>query len=70
MARIVITIEDKPGNKVSITADPSMEQMFSMDRSGHDLTSAHGYAFRMLNEARRVSKEMNPTKILIPRVRN
>lgn len=70
MAKIVITIEDKPGNKVSIVSNPSMEQMFSMDLSGQQLTSAHGYAFRMLNEARAVSKEMNPTKILIPRVRN
>ncbi len=70
MAKIVIEIEDKPGNKVSVKATPNFETMCKIDNSGNTLTSAHGYAMLALRAIRDESKKNDPrTKILIPRVR-
>jgi hypothetical protein len=57
MARIVIVIEDKENGNVRIVSEPSFETMAQMDLSGHTLTSAHGYALKMINVARQVSKD-------------
>ena len=68
MAKITLTIEDTPDGKVKIVSDPTTETMIKMTQSGDGLTSAHGYAFRMLREAREESKRLKPTTILIPRL--
>lgn len=69
MARIEIVIEDKPGNKVSVTATPNFETMCKIDLSGNQLTSAHGYAMLMLRAVRQEAKKNDPrTKIYIPRI--
>ena len=69
MAKVVIEIEDMPGNRVSVKATPNFETICKMDLSGHTLTSAHGYAVAMLNTARQISKSNDPKNvILIPRV--
>ena len=69
MARIVITVEDKPNGGVSVTSDPNFETMMAMDLSGQTLTSAHGYAFSMLRHAREVSKEQGDIIRKIPRLK-
>lgn len=68
MAKITITIEDLPGNKVSVKAEPTLETMFKMELAGDSLTSAQGYAFTALRAIREESKKQTPTKIIIPRV--
>lgn len=69
MASISITIEDMPGGKVRIVAHPSFEEMARMINSGEKATSAHGYALRMLREARNISKGKHNMKVLLPPVR-
>ena len=70
MAKVVIEIRDVDGGKVEVKATPNMETIFKMAESGHDLTSAHGYAFAALNTIRKESKSNDPTnKIIIPRRR-
>lgn len=69
MAKIEIHIEDLPNNKVKIVCVPPLEQMIHMEISGNTLTSAQGYAFKILNEIRKESKANGPTLIDIPRVR-
>lgn len=56
MARITLTIEDKPNGNVSVIADPTFETMIKMNISGDNLTSAHGYALSCINHIRRLSK--------------
>jgi len=68
VAKVVITIEDIPDNKVKITCDPSLEKMIQMELSGNNLTSAHGYAFKTLNEIRKESKVNGPTLLDIPKI--
>lgn len=70
MANVIITIEDTPEGKVKITCVPSFEQMIKQDMSGDDFTAAQGYALLMLNEARKESKNQNPLRIVVPRVRS
>lgn len=70
MAKVIIEIEDIPGDKVKITSNPTMETMIKMELSGDRLTSAHGYAYACLNEIRKLSKSQDPTnKLLIPRLK-
>ena len=69
MAKVTIEIEDIADGKVKVVATPNVETIFKMAESGHDLTSAHGYAFQALNAIRQHSKSQDPTtKILIPRL--
>ena len=68
MAKVTITIEDIGGDKVKIVASPNFETLMKIDISGNHLTPAHGYAMRLLNEARRISKLQDPGKIKIPRL--
>lgn len=72
MAKITITVEDIPGSdKVKIVAEPNFMTIMKMDISGNQLTPAHGYALRMMNEALRLSKSSNPTNLIeIPRIRH
>lgn len=67
MAKVTIVIEDLPGDQVKIVADPSLEDIFKMTMDGHETTSAHGYAFAMLNTARAESKSKEPHKIILPK---
>lgn len=58
MAKVIITIEDLPGEKVKIVTEPSMEQIIRMDVSGFTpLTAAEGMAFKVLNGIRLESKK-------------
>lgn len=68
MAKITITIEDTPGDRVKIISAPTFDTMANMVNSGELMTSAHGYALRMIRAARDLSKETGPATILIPRV--
>jgi len=69
MAKITITIEDRNDGTVKVVSDPSVETLFKMDLSGHNLTSAHGYALSCLNKIRQISKEKSSeNKIFIPKL--
>jgi hypothetical protein len=69
MARVVITIEDQPNGTVKVVAEPNFATMAQMTASGHELTSAHGYALRALNSIREAAKEQSNTLgIIIPRI--
>ena len=70
MAKVTITIEDLPGSKVKIVAEPSFEMLAKMDVSGNALTSAQGYAMYAMKKIREASKQMGPTQIFIPRKRS
>lgn len=59
MAKVTITIEDKPGGGVAVTAEPNFATMMKMETSGHKLTSAHGYAMSALLHIRSKSKEQS-----------
>lgn len=69
MAKITITIEDKPEGKVGIKSEPNFETMMKMDISGEKITCAHGYAFALLNKAREISKSNNPLIRRIPLIK-
>lgn len=71
MAKITITFEDQATGGVSVVSDPSFETMMKMDLSGHDLTSAHGYALLAINAIRNKSKDESERNniIKIPRLR-
>jgi hypothetical protein len=58
MAKVTITIEDKPDGKVNTVCEPSFEIMMQMLTSGHQLTSAQGYAVHCLNALRHASQKM------------
>jgi hypothetical protein len=68
MAKIKIEIEDRPEGGVKITSDPNFETMMKIQISGSEFTSAHGYAFSLLNHARKLGKENDPMRLLIPRI--
>lgn len=70
MAKITLTIEDLPGNKVKVVSDPNFETMMKMHVSGTPLTSAHGYALTAINAIRGESKKRAPTGIIIPKIRH
>jgi hypothetical protein len=71
MAKIVITIEDNPQGGVKVTSNPTFETMAKMVNSGgHDVTSAHGYALKMVNAALKTSKEKDSSIIMqLPKVK-
>jgi hypothetical protein len=70
MAKIVITIEDKPNDKVKVVSEPSFETIAKMTVSGEEMTSAHGYAIRCINAVMAESKAQNPGMIILPKVRS
>lgn len=69
MARITITIEDLPQNKVKIEMNPNFETMMKMEISGSKMTSAHGYALCAVNAIRKESKRLGPQRIFVPKLR-
>lgn len=68
MAKITITIEDTPNDKVKVVANPTFETMAKMTNSGEDMTSAHGYAMLVLRTIREESKKQGPIRMLIPKI--
>ena len=72
MAKIVITIEDKPGNRVKTTIEPSFATLsMKIKNSLTPLTSAEGYGIMCINKIMAESKNLKePTKIIIPRLRD
>ena len=69
MAKVIITIEDLPNDKVKTTCSPSFETMMRMHLSGTRLTAAHGYALAAINKIVEEAKNGCPSRILIPRTR-
>ena len=68
MAKVIITIEDLPNDEVSVIAQPNFETMMKMVVSGHEVTSAQGYAVNALNSIRKSAKEEGRMKINVPRI--
>lgn len=66
---ITITIKNLPNGQVEIQSNPSFALMAQMVESGHDLTSAHGYAMAVLNVIREIGKQKDQsTLVKIPRI--
>lgn len=70
MARIVITIEDKPNGGVSVTSDPNVETIMAMDMSGAGWTSAHGLAMHVLNLVWQKFKSKKNSPLILPVIRS
>lgn len=68
MSKIVVTIEDKPGDLVEVIFTPTCETLIQKNASGNGMTSAEGYALSVANHLRRVSKEQGSLRVLIPRI--
>lgn len=69
MAKIIITIEDKPNGKVKVDCNPSFEAMATLAKFGK-LESAHGYAFTAIRAIREESRKQDPKGMIIklPRI--
>lgn len=68
MAKIVLTFEDKPGDKVSVDAKPKFSELVQIEISGAGLTSAQAYALFALNKIREESKKRDKMKLILPRI--
>lgn len=68
MAKVVITIEDRPGDRVNVVCEPSFDTMMKMVNCGFDLTAGQGYAVSALRRVVEAGKEKGPLKLLVPRV--
>lgn len=68
MAKVTITIEDRPDGTVKVEATPNFQTMMAMDMSGSQITAAHGYAFRALNAIQEAAKAQEPLVRKIPRI--
>lgn len=65
---VTFTISDNANGTVKIVSSPSFETMISMIESGHEMTSAQGYALLALRTIKEESKRKEPTKILVPKL--
>lgn len=70
MAKITITIEDKPGDRVKVDINPTAETLLQKIASHGpgSITSAEAYALCAVRTMREESKKQGPTRILVPRV--
>lgn len=68
MSKVLIEIEDMPGDKVAIKMSPTFETMMKKNESGFPLTSGEAYAIAAINTIRKESKHNESTQILIPRI--
>lgn len=59
MAKIIVTIEDKPDGNVKITAEPNFETMAMKVDSGETITAAETYALFALRKIREASKSLD-----------
>jgi hypothetical protein len=66
MAKVTITIEDKPGNRVEVKLDPTAETLLKKVASHGQtsLTSAEGYALFAANRLREESKRQGGSLIV------
>lgn len=72
MSKIVITIEDLPGDRVKASMTPSFSELaFKVKNSISPLTSAETYAVSVVNRIMEInnSKKKEPTRIIIPKLR-
>jgi len=69
MAEITIKLKDLPGNKWEMTLNPTVETLFKKFNSGEIPTSAEAFALKFARIALEESRNNDPTKILIPKVR-
>lgn len=70
MAKITITIEDKPNSRVEVIVTPPAESLLNKIASHgpNSLTSAEAYALCAVRTVREESKRNGPTRIMVPRV--
>lgn len=61
MARVVIVIEDKEDEKVSVSVEPSWELMRKIARAD-EMTAAQAYAVLAINKIREASDKSGPQK--------
>lgn len=70
MAKVIITIEDLPNGKVKTTFEPSIESLIKKTVSGHDYTSAEGYAMFVQRQIREISKKLGSTiPVFVPKLK-
>jgi len=70
MADVTITIKDMPNGTVEVKCEPNFESMLRILDSGHELSSAEGYAVGALNAIRWASKQEGRIKVEVPRWNN
>jgi len=68
VAKVTITIEDRPNGMVEMKMDPTGETLIKKQVSGEGLTSAEGYALALANRAREISKQPGNIVVGIPRI--
>lgn len=69
MARITITIEDKPNGSVATRCDPSFEMMMKIITRSSDATAAHTYALAAINAINALSKKSRDVNLILPRTK-
>lgn len=68
MARVVITIEDKPNGNVKIEFTPKVQEFLKLFDSGQEPTAAETYALAAYNRFKQIDTAAgNTTKIIMPR---
>lgn len=68
MAKVTITFEDSPNDKVKVVSDPSFETMAKIEISGNGLSSSHGYALTAINAIREASKKEGSLIVGLPKI--
>lgn len=70
MAKVTITIEDMPENKVRVISTPSAETLLQKIASHgpESLTSSEAYTLFVLRQLREESKNQRSTNIIVPRI--
>lgn len=68
MAKVTITIEDQPGNRVKVDVAPRAETLIKKYVSGHELSSAEAYALYCIRQLREESRRKEPIRVMIPRI--
>lgn len=70
MAKVIITVEDRPNGLVSVRAEPNFEQMIKSKISGREVTSAEGYAMSALLHIRASAKQQKSTLgLTLPKIK-
>lgn len=70
MAKVTITIEDKPNGTVATRCDPSFEMMMKIFTRSNDATAAHTYALCAINAINALSKKSRDVKLILPRTKS
>ena len=69
MAKVIIEFEDKFNGGVKVVCNPTFEEIMKKQESGEIMSSAEAYAIFALNQVRSEAKKVDPTRILIPKVK-